>query len=711
MSKIHYYFPIDSSNLDYYYNSGILMPAKYLDNRIQDLQNLNKNVLILSSDKFASNSNCSLEVILNQDDVLSLDRVSESIFFYKRPLPVSRVRRIYFQTEDQKLTTIQGISNGEAFVPDEIIEIDSVSQNVEVPTSLSAISNEKYVLDFKAELEIFDRYLGGVALLSSQKNEFNEHNLEYFKLLSNVNSVIKDELLVGLGLEDDDLRLPYDRIFFETEKVNPLYQHITEKLNSKAAENFILTDPKNSGIKVNENQNYNLKELTKVTSQLFVAIFNSYGKYYGLNRRDSLDSFINHLNFGYIKNNFSAKANVIAYYFGMNKGYSSFRNSYKISGQTIDVKFALNSKLDYYIIESIYQYSFFKKRTSSFPLIDSIFISEDPQKPSDYESYIVLDKVFRIRKKKRILGRYVSLQNLSKSSFFSEIADVIQQEIAFSIPNYIPNRKSLIASRFKEVFDDKLVSYSENLIDFINKQMGRDREVDELKNEIAELRKLLVVDQTQSFSKKEITEDIEDLNNATNLLLEAKQRLLEESEQLKTAFNELVLDKKNIEINLNKLENQIDSYDGDFEDPEYLGSKVYAKDLKKQMLHLEDKMILLEGSIYDNEQSIFETERQINETERVKKSDLKSSDLGSKATKEKNKSIMKSKDEANLFTNEQLNVDSINIDTYKEKFQEHTHSEINLTELVNFGNSLGLVLKGKKKNVVIAKINERLNLR
>ena len=78
---------------------------------------------------------------------------------------------------------------------------------------------------------------------------------------------------------------------------------------------------------------------------------------------------------GIILSNFKSeikpdKSEVVALCYGLNKGYSVFPRSYKSGNVEKSVKFQLNSQLDYYTIESLYQFVFNDKKSEEFTYID-----------------------------------------------------------------------------------------------------------------------------------------------------------------------------------------------------------------------------------------------------------------------------------------------------------------------------------------------------
>lgn len=87
-----------------------------------------------------------------------------------------------------------------------------------------------------------------------------------------------------------------------------------------------------------------------------------------------------------------------ALYYGYNRGYASFNNQYRKDGKTENVKFQLNSLLDYYTIESVYRYCFNKEVSSKIDLFDS-WVKVMPSKRAKRGEYLLLDTLVRDKKK------------------------------------------------------------------------------------------------------------------------------------------------------------------------------------------------------------------------------------------------------------------------------------------------------------------------
>ena len=120
------------------------------------------------------------------------------------------------------------------------------------------------------------------------------------------------------------------------------------------------------------------------------------------------------------------KVEDVSILFGLNNGYSKLRNKYKSPGKDCIVKFTLESKLDYYIIESIYQFIFNSSKTShAFYYIDKWCPNlQDKQHLKGFETYTILDAVIVFKEKKTILDFF--LENYS-AEIYSIIIKSIKQ--------------------------------------------------------------------------------------------------------------------------------------------------------------------------------------------------------------------------------------------------------------------------------------------
>ena len=67
-----YYLPISSTSLAHYFVSACVKPAKYFENKPQDIQDRFRNVLLLSSKLGTNDTDCCIELVLTKDEERTL---------------------------------------------------------------------------------------------------------------------------------------------------------------------------------------------------------------------------------------------------------------------------------------------------------------------------------------------------------------------------------------------------------------------------------------------------------------------------------------------------------------------------------------------------------------------------------------------------------------------------------------------------------------
>ena len=490
-----YFIPIQSMNLAHYLGSGIIAPANYFENRNKDIQDRFNNYLLLSTSKYTIETNCCIEIVLNKSEEAPL-RISENFFLFDMPIPISRIKNIYFNDEKQKINTIFDIASGTAFIPNKIIK--TTKENSVNTSELDNVSYKPSEINWNSYLKKYDQVLGGVSSMKISKEEFQNYPTHYFSTLGNINKLFKNIL------ENQNITIENNFEFAFTDKGNfkefhdTIYSEINIDVVKKFASiNKIKLEEKNGLIQID-----NIPE-NKTT--YFVAILETYGN----DKRKKIDSFVSDLISGkFIEN----KKEGLSLIFGLNKGYKAFRNKYKTSNFEVDIKFKLNSKLDYYIIESVYQNVFNSiDNNVSFKYIDDLFLesSLNDVQNSNYFTYQVLDEL--IIWKPKIKSPIEILMNK------------ITDKISKWFPNFIEVKKKEIELIFKEDFIEFQVSIQKELGDKYN------NEIENLKKIIEEKDKIITEFQNKIESnipfateiKKEKTDNkqninYENLNNSSN---------------------------------------------------------------------------------------------------------------------------------------------------------------------------------------------------
>jgi len=520
MEKI--YLPIASVNLGHYFNRGCICPARYISNRNEDIQNKFENSLLLSQKKFTSESNCSLEIILTKEELHSVKTVTNNFSLANIVLPISRVKSIFFTTNEQKDKTIWNITDGAAFIPDEIVHVDS-SNDFADTKEIYLVEHKSNNEDWQNKIDLFNRLLGGFAFMKLGGESWMNYSKNYFYTLSLINKLIKEQVKeTSINFDNN-----YQWAILKNNKFKELRSSIYSKINYQTVENFAKEDRINL---VKRLGNIQLNEIKSDSTTYLIAILASYGE----GTRKKNDDFISDFNKNLFPEN---RKEGISLIFGINKGYKSFRNEYKTSNFKVDVKFRLNSQLDYYTIESIYQFIFNNKTENySFYYLDNWCPRfNDEVKTKGYEYYKILDKTI-IYKKKVQIGSLEYLQELYQSISANNLYEKITSIINSWLPAFLKTEKTKDANTY---FEESLKSNVESIIKRIYDKVKTDIENDKKSdNEI--------------LAKENIEQkkNIERLNSKYNELLITNENLLNELKSKDiTSSKYIKRSKKQIESN------------------------------------------------------------------------------------------------------------------------------------------------------------------
>ena len=510
MNNKIYYLPIKSENLAFYFAKGCICPTKYIQNRNADIQNRFDNQILLSNSIFTNETNCSLEIVLNE----KLEKpfpISDSFFLLEIPLPISRVKKIIFKEEQQKINTVYDIVNGAAFLPINLIKVEPNSKETNT-NELTSINIRNYSKDWSIELEHFNRLMGGFALMSIAGNDQQNYPINYFSTLSVINNLVKDELIN----QEVEFEKNQEWAIIRTDKFIPLYDTIYNKINNNTVENFAKVDKIQL---IKHNGKFLIDKINQEKFTYFLAILASYGE----GTRQNIDTFISDI----ISNKFPVeRKNIIALIFGINKGYDIFRNNYKTNNFNVDVKFKLDSQLDYYTIESIYQFAFNNKRDNrAFEYLNWVSEYKDKTDYKDFETYQVLDKTIIIKKKEKP-GFKDFFQSISRNKIYQKIIS----EINKCIPKYLIDKDNIEGTKYfttllKEDFEEYENEIYEKTKEKIEKELNNkfDKKNTEKNIEIEKLNNFIREQKNEIMNLEEIikkSKSNDNVNIKNNLDLE-----------------------------------------------------------------------------------------------------------------------------------------------------------------------------------------------
>lgn len=491
-----FYIPINSGSLAHYLSKALILPSKYLPNKPEDIQNKLEHSILLSKNKWVKKSDCSIEVVLTTDEEKETVNLTNNFFQLNIPLPISRIKKIYFLDEKQMEITVWNINNGAAFIPQHLIALASktsveIADDNFVPKETS--SNSNGIIEKK--ISRFDTALGGFAFMKVGGKNFSivsaDFSENYFVTLSTFNKLIEEQTLKAEKEKDLNFSRKYIGLFStnnsEWSKWQPyIYKNIELQEVEEIAEK--------EGVKIEKKLGLlNIDSIDKQSHLYDIAILATYGD----RKNKSIDDLVNSLHNGVISEN---KVEDITILFGLNTGYTKFRNKYKASNKDYNVKFKLDSKLDYYTIESIYQFSFRNNRNNSkFEFIDKLnFPKTTNTKITGFETYKILDKIIIAKKKQTPL-----------ELFLGKYANGIYEKLSQSAKQFLPTYASLDSEKaikhYKELLNDNFISalqqYEKSVTaeceeTFNNEKQAYEEKITLLQNEINDLKKGKTVETT-----------------------------------------------------------------------------------------------------------------------------------------------------------------------------------------------------------------------
>ncbi len=454
----NFYIPVRSSSLPIYFGNACIAPSKYLNNKLEDLQDRFSGYILISNKLISADTDCCIEVVLTKTEIEELILIDkqENLYLLDRPLPISRVNYIFFENANQLEKTITNINLATAFIPKRLLRTYDKFETVSVISNENLNKLENH--NWEIELKRFNSILGGFALMKNSGEDYMNFSENYFSTLSFFNKAIEIELIKS----KKEINRKYFDAFLGKDRFHKLYPILNKNVTESDLED----------IAQSENQKINRDKFTKLVdlnnlnhATLITAILVTFGVGEE-SRKKRID--------GLILSNFrqdipSDKSEIIALCYGLNRGYSIFQNKYKLGNQEKTIKLQLESKLDYYTLESIYQYVFNNERTERIPFIDNIQFGETNTRPfiksSDYQ---IFDTVVIGKKKPKVLSEEY-LSNLlhyfiqkDNSNYFKELFKRIIEILYNDISEELIESTEILTSKTKKELETKQVEI-ENL--------------------------------------------------------------------------------------------------------------------------------------------------------------------------------------------------------------------------------------------------------
>jgi hypothetical protein len=474
-------------NLAHYLVSGIIAPSIYIENKNPDIQDRFKNYLLLSSFKFTGDTNCAIEIVFNTNEEAP-KKISENFYLFDMPLPISRIKNIYFSNDEQKVSTKFNITSGSAFIPENLLKVTK-EECIET-RELENIDYKSSELNWGEYLKKYDQILGGFSTMKISRENFQNYPTHYFSTLGNINSLFSKTL----AQQSITIENRFQFAFTDEGKFknfhNTIYSDIDFNELQRYAENEnVRLETKNGLIQIDK--------ISDNTQTYLVSILESYGA----GKRKKNDEFISDL---LARKFVEKKKEGLSLIYGLNKGYKSFRNKYKTANFEVDIKFHLDSKLDYYIIESIYQNVFNSVNDSlSFEYLDSLFLEAKKEEieARNYVTYQMIDKTIIWKPKvlspvEKLLNKISEIVSKWFPSFLQVKKNEIEQFFKYEIEQFKTEIELELINNHKEELKklNTILSVKDDSINRLNIEndkiriefQKREIEIQKLKNTLSE---------------------------------------------------------------------------------------------------------------------------------------------------------------------------------------------------------------------------------
>lgn len=462
-----YYLPLDSKSLAHYFGGACILPSRYMPNKPADIQNRFDDYLLITSYCGTKEADCCIELVIRKDELNDLLPLQDGFFLFNKPLPITRAKKILFTDENQKQSTVTNINMSTAFIPEQIISVIEKFDDIQV-NNLERLKDLP-IKDWSSQIKKYNSLLGGFALMRLGGEKYMNYSENYFSSLATYSLTIDGEL--------SNVGKQFKNLFND-----PTYRKALDLIQKEVSEDDlyqIASEEKQKILKDNITKIIDLSSLKDVT--LIIAVLAMFGVGEEA-RRKKIDGLI----LSNFKNEIQPeRSEIIALCYGLNRGYSVFSNKYKAGDIEKTVKFELNSQLDYYTIESLYQYSFNNLlKNEEFPYLDdwcpTLDVSNSVKKKNNYQ---ILDVLVVGKKKPKVSsGEYMG--NLLRQYF--------QKETEGYFKDFLDRIRTTITNDLSEEFNEE-ISVKDNEIKRLrneqNKVLILESEVNRLQIENANLRK------------------------------------------------------------------------------------------------------------------------------------------------------------------------------------------------------------------------------
>ena len=417
------YLPIAATSIAHYFGNACIKPAKFFKNKPSDFQDIYKDALLLTDHC----TECCFELVITEDESDLLQHIADGVYLFYGVLPIVRVKSILFADMQVMKTTLSNIRTSTAFIPEYLTRNIRDYKALNIPSNIH--TNAQHAADLEGKIDMYNRILGALALMKVARDESMTYSDRYIATASYFNLLIKEQLGSSeVANKDNSLSKLFGSDSLITDFARVIDDDVIAKQEIVSKERIV----KSLGI----------IQLDRINDKMLYtyAVLRTYG--IDGDGKKRIDELITK----YFADILEDRREAVAMYYGFNRGYNKFTNYYiaPANGQAIDVKFRLDSQLEYYLIESVYQYVFNGKTSRELPYIDSYCPKLSTKRTLKDNEYRIFDTV-------------VSAKIDSKKKVGSEAWWSVWQNIFDNIQvrnfNWIYIRKNIFEKFLEEVSD------------------------------------------------------------------------------------------------------------------------------------------------------------------------------------------------------------------------------------------------------------------
>lgn len=509
---------LNANALPHYIVGGCIRPVSLIERREKDIQSIFDDFILLSTKKWALNSDCSIEIGLTDEEFKLLIQLNSDYFIYNSIIPLSRVSKVFFLTKDKEKSDqiIWNIENGAGFVPDKwIFYEDKVESDVSIIEVNKVESLKNDISGLRHSLIKYNRLLGGFAFLKSALYDLRDLKLNYpVNYLASLG--FYNEFL-NRKSKDLGLSLPHN-IKSILSNENSISKFIGRDINIEMLESSAIKEGIQLEMKFG---NFSFDSIPSDTLLFKLGVLYSFGK----SKSKSVEDLISGL---FVKLDYT-KREEIALIFGINTGYEGLRNYYKFSDRNLNIKFDFESKLDRYIVETIFQHSINHLKSNDFDFGSVNISSLSPMEiaPEEYISYSIFDTLFITKRKDNL-----------------ELLDKIIDEIINSLLSWFPlgmfriNKERLrffFKSRVKNIFSNGIEQIKIEERNKVDKENSEKTKSKKIKN--PEISNLKLIDKEKLEGKPSLSENL-NVNDSDNSKVSKKKEIIQyDTEQVSSIDN------------------------------------------------------------------------------------------------------------------------------------------------------------------------------